>query len=59
LPELTTSLLESIIPGLIAKYGKDMPMAVDIKTHDFPRAIFNPTDLGANVSIDMTFEVMG
>jgi len=29
-PELTTTLLEALLPGLTEKYGKDMPMAVDL-----------------------------
>lgn len=57
IPELTTTFLDGLLPGLVDKYGDNVPMAVFAKTSDFPRAIFNPGDLGMNFSVDFDFQV--
>ena len=56
---LTTSSLEEFLPGLVAKYGADQPMAIKISAHDFPRAIFTPADMGANLALDFSLIVEG
>jgi hypothetical protein len=59
IPILSTTLLEGLLPGLVETYGKDVPMGIYAKTTEFPQAIFNPGQLGANVSVDFNFEVIG
>ena len=56
---LTTSSLDEFLPGLIATYGEDLPMAIQISSHSNPQSILLPGEMGANIGLDMTFIVEG
>jgi len=58
-PALTTTYLDGFLPGLVAKYGDNVPMALDIEAHDVPVTIFNVGDMGMTVDVDVSFEVVG
>lgn len=38
--ELTTTYLDGFLPGLVTKYGKDLPVSIGIKANSAPRALF-------------------
>jgi len=33
---LSTTYLDGLLPGLLAKYGKDKPVTIEVKTHNAP-----------------------
>ena len=59
IPALTTTTLEAFLPGLVAKYGDEMPMGIQISTHEAPRTILKENEMGANIGIDLRFIVEG
>ena len=52
---LTTSDLEEILPGLVAKYGENMPMTLTGKALAYPKSLFTPGQMGFSVSIGLDF----
>ncbi len=56
---LTTSSLEEYLPGLVAVYGENMPMAILVASHSTPKAIFNVDEMGLDFGIDLRFIVEG
>ncbi|CDW79591.1 bactericidal permeability-increasing [Stylonychia lemnae] len=54
---LTTTYLEGLLPGIEAKYGKDVPVSVDFKSSSAPRALFQKDDFGLIADLDLTFIV--
>jgi hypothetical protein len=57
--KLTTSGLENLLPGLVAKYGEDMPMSVEISAASSPRTIFTEGDMGGSLDLGFNFMVDG
>eukprot|EP00347_Sterkiella_histriomuscorum_P011898 403370674 len=54
---LNTTYLEGLLPGLVAKYGNDQPVTIEIKATQSPRAEFKENDLGLILNLDLTFRV--
>ncbi|CDW76442.1 bactericidal permeability-increasing [Stylonychia lemnae] len=54
---LTTTFLDGLLPGIEAKYGKDLPVSVGFKSTSSPNALFQKNDFGVLLDLDLTFEV--
>eukprot|EP00347_Sterkiella_histriomuscorum_P020604 403337177 len=54
---LNTTYLDGLLPGLVAKYGNDQPVTIEIKATQSPRAEFKENDLGLILNLDLTFRV--
>lgn len=50
---LNTTFADSMLYGLIAKYGRDQPMALRIDTPVAPNSFFKPGELGLDVTFDV------
>jgi len=55
----TTTSLENLLPGLVAKYGDNMPMAIEISAESAPRTIFTEGDMGGSLDLGFNFIVEG
>ena len=53
--ELTTTLLEPLLPGLTEKYGKGIGMKMDVRTKTYPTTIFKTDEIGMDISVDVDF----
>jgi len=56
---LTTTFLKGLLPGIVKTYGADKNMTVRAYTHEPPKAVFQPGQLGGSSVIDFTFSVVG
>ena len=54
---MTTTYLDGILPGLVAKYGEDKAMSLKFSTHNAPNALFNVGQVGAQVNYYLDFWV--
>ena len=54
---LNTTALDDFLPGLVAKYGPDVPMSLLISTHSAPKSVLNPDEIGLIVGVDLNFIV--
>ena len=54
---LTTTTLNGLLPGLETKYGKDVPMSINVASDMDPLALFKPGELGGDDTMDLTFFV--
>jgi len=46
---LTTTYLEGILPGLVARYGKDVPVSIRFDSSMAPKSFFNLNEVGAKM----------
>lgn len=56
---LTTTSLDVFLPGLVAKFGNDVPMTILIAAKEYPLAIFTPESMGGSISLSLDFQVEG
>eukprot|EP00347_Sterkiella_histriomuscorum_P018594 403344916 len=54
---LTTTYMDGLLPGLVAKFGRDQPVTVEIDSTQPPRAVFKEKDLAMVLNMDFTFRV--
>ena len=58
IPGLTTTLLDGFLPGLVDKYGADVPMALGVMCDDYPRTNFQQDAFGATGDFLVNFDVL-
>ena len=50
---LNTTYMDTILPGLIAKYGADQPMSINLVTKQAPVSFFEVGVLGVKITADL------
>jgi len=56
---LTTSWLDTFIPGFVKRYGQNVPVIVHTRTPVYPKALFNVGEIGMNLTLELSFQVFG
>lgn len=56
---LTTTIMDGFLPGIVAKYGKGVPVALRFRTEKAPQSQFNVDQIGAKMSAKIDFIVNG
>lgn len=56
---LTTTYLDAVLPGIAAKYGKDVPVTLGFKSGVAPNSFFNPNEVGMKMTAIIEFIVNG
>ena len=59
IPELTTTMLEPLLPGLIERYGDGQGMAIKISSAEAPFASLTPDTLDFDLNLFLDFWVVG
>jgi hypothetical protein len=54
---LTTTYLEQYIGGFVKTYGDNVPVEVYVKATDYPKSLFTPGVMGANLALEIRFIV--
>eukprot|EP00347_Sterkiella_histriomuscorum_P013831 403363197 len=54
---LTTNYMDGLLPGIVAKYGRDQEVTIEMKATQAPRTEFKLNDLGMFMNLDLTFRV--
>ena len=54
---ITTSLLQGLLPGLVRRYGPDQNVTVGFKATEAPRAIFEKDIVGIVFTVELAFVV--
>ncbi|CDW75575.1 bactericidal permeability-increasing protein [Stylonychia lemnae] len=55
--ELTTTYLDGLLPGLVQKYGDNIPVQIALIAKTAPRSLFQKDALGVIIDLDLTFIV--
>lgn len=55
--ELTTTYLDGLLPGLVAKYGDNQPVKVNMKATKAPTSLFQKDRIEVIVTLELTFIV--
>ena len=50
---LNTSYMDSILPGLVERYGRDQPMSINLVTKEAPVSFFEVGVLGVRLTADL------
>jgi hypothetical protein len=56
---LTTTWLDTFIPGFVKRYGPNVPVIVHTRTPVYPKALFNVGEIGMNLTLELSFQVFG
>ena len=54
---LTTTVLDGFLPGIAAKYGQDVPVALSFSSKVAPNSFFNTDQVGAKLTATIEFIV--
>ena len=54
---LNTDVLDGLLPGLVAKYGRGKAVTIDLICKDSPVVFFNEGQMGGSAALDAVFKV--
>jgi hypothetical protein len=47
---LNTTYIDTILPGIAAKFGMDQPVTIDVATRDSPLSYMKPGQIGLDLT---------
>ncbi len=56
---LNTTYIDTLLPGMIAKFGKDQPVEINFAANQAPTSQFKPAQMTVDVTAELTVTVNG